>query len=300
MGRTHMQPASPTTFGKIFAGYLARYTVGITRLQEITLTGKINGAVGNYNTFVAAYPEIDWKGYSAYLCRALGFDTALWTDQRGTHNDVIHLFQALQEIGNITRDLAQDLSLYASLRTIYFAKVESHVGSSVMPHKINPWFAEVAEGSIKKANGMINTFANELDVSRLQRDLSDHEFERSYGEACGYILVGLKHLEIALSLIIPDVDYAKQELQEHPEVVTEALQTILRVHGRTDAYDLLKQKVRGAHIQIEELRIFVEMLDVTPEMKQQMQSVLNPLAYIGLAKELAQDAVYEYQRLKRQ
>src|SRR3989339_148768 len=111
-------------------------------------------------------------------------------------------------IGLVIRDLAQDLSLYAALKTMYFSKIESHVGSSVMPHKINPWFAEVAEGSIKKANGIINTFTNELDVSRLQRDLSDHEFERSYGEACGYVLIGLTHLKIALDLIIPDVEYA--------------------------------------------------------------------------------------------
>jgi len=298
MGRTHMQPASPTTFGKIFAGYLARYTAAITRVEEVKLTGKINGAVGNYNTFVAAYPEIDWKGYSAYLCRTLVFDTALWTDQRGTHVDVIQLFQALQEIGNITRDLAQDLSLYASLRTIYFSKIESHVGSSVMPHKVNPWFAEVAEGSIKKANGFINTFSNELDVSRLQRDLSDHEFERSYGEAFGYVLVAMKHLHIALDLIRPDVAYAKKELREHPEVVTEALQTMLRVHGRTDAYDVLKQKVRGANMQQEEFRVFIESLDVDFGVKQQMLSVLDPLQYIGLAMQLSQDAVYEYEKVK--
>lgn len=152
MGRTHMQPASPTTFGKIFATYLSRLTDGLERLRQITLAGKLNGAVGNYNAFVAAFPNLDWLGYSRELTRRFGLEVNLYTDQRGPQDDMVRVFQSMQEIGNVIRAIAQDLSLYAGLKTMYFSKIESHVGSSVMPHKINPWFAEVAEGNIKKAN----------------------------------------------------------------------------------------------------------------------------------------------------
>lgn len=295
MGRTHVQPASPTTFGKIFGGYLTRLTKGLQRLQAVKLTGKINGAVGNYNTFLSAYPDVNWKGYSKYLCNKFNFETEMWTDQRGTHADMIAKFQAIQEIGNVIQDFAQDMSLYAAFGTMYFSKVESHVGSSVMPHKINPWFAEVTEGGIKKANGLINTFASQLDVSRLQRDLSDHEYERSYGEAFGYVIVAMKHLQIALDLIRPDVVYAKQELENHPQIVTEAIQTILRKHGRSDAYELIKKEVRGKKVTIEELRNFVTNLAVEDKVKQEIMINLDPTKYTGLASSLARDAVEYYE-----
>jgi len=181
MSRTHFQPASPTTFGKIFGTYLARLTQSLERLNNVKLYIKANGAVGNYNAFTAAYPELDWIGYNKYLAEKVGFPCFLWTDQRGPHNDVVRLFQSLQETGNVLRNIAADMSLYAGLGLIYFTKVESHVGSSVMPHKINPWFAEVAEGSLARANAKFTGFIHKLQVSRLQRDLSDHEAQRAIG-----------------------------------------------------------------------------------------------------------------------
>lgn len=295
MGRTHLQPASPTTFGKIFANYLSRLTDGLERLDQVALTGKVNGAVGNYNAFVVAFPALDWLGYSRELTKRFGLNLNLYTDQRGSQNDVVRLFQAFQEIGNVIRDLAVDLSLYAGLKTIYFSKIESHVGSSVMPHKINPWFAEVAEGNIKKANSLINGLSNDLDVSRLQRDLSDHDWERSYGELFGYVLIAIEHISIALGLARPDTEYAKKELEANPQIVGEAIQTILRVHGVEDAYSLIKERTRGENISAEDLPVFVESLDITDAVKRQILANLDPEKYLGLAVELTRGAVGKYE-----
>ncbi|MFH1292146.1 MAG: lyase family protein [bacterium] len=294
MGRTHVQPASPTTFGKVFANYLSRLVDGLTCLKNIKLKGKVNGAVGNYNAFVAAYPDLDWQSYSRIMCDHLGFDVDLWTDQRGPHSDMARAFQAIQEIGNVVRDLSTDLSLYAAFGTMYFSKVETHVGSSVMPHKINPWFAEVAEGNIKKANFLINCFVNEMDVSRLQRDLSDHDYERSYGEAVGYVLVAIEHLRIALDLIRPDIEYSKKELRNNPQVVTEAIQTVLRKHGQSQAYNILKDKFRGSKPTLEDMNNFVDSLEVDQIVKQEIKLNLDPEKYTGLAVDLSRKAIEKY------
>ncbi|MBT4120457.1 MAG: HAD hydrolase-like protein [Candidatus Magasanikbacteria bacterium] len=294
LARTHVQPASPTTFGKVFANYLVRLTNGLQKMQSVKLTGKINGAVGNYNSFVSAYPDLDWIKYSKELTKRLNLECELWTDQRGTHVDMISKLQAVQEVGNVLRDIAVDMSLYAGFGTMYFTKVESHVGSSVMPHKINPWFAEVAEGNIKKANALFNVFSSELDVSRLQRDLSDHDLEKSYGEAIGYVYVALKHLQIAFDLIRPNVEFAREEINNNPQIITEAIQTILRKYGRIDAYEIVKKESRGKQVTLEDLRRFVTGLDVEDVVKQEILTVLHPEDYIGLAVRLVDGAIDEY------
>ncbi len=299
MGRTHIQPASPTTFGKIFGVYLSRLTDSLERMNTLKFTGKVNGAVGNYNTFVAAYPQYDWISYSKELCSRMGFNTELITDQRGAHLDMIRAFSTVQEINNTLRDLATDLSLYAALGTMYFSKVESHVGSSVMPHKINPWFAEVAEGNTKKANYQINTITNELDVSRLQRDLSDHDYERSYGEALGYVLVAIEHLKIALDLVRANTEFAKEELEANYQVVTEAIQTILRKYGDDQAYSLLKTHFRGKQVTAEEIELFITGLNVKEEIKEELRAVSHPAKYTGLAEELAKLTIQKYENYRQ-
>ncbi|MCX6715247.1 MAG: lyase family protein [Candidatus Uhrbacteria bacterium] len=300
MSRTHVQPASPTTFGKIFINYLMRLMRGLERLKGICLTGKVNGAVGNYNAFTAACPNLEWMHYSHNIVDRLGFNVELFTDQRGPHTDMIRALQAIQEINNVLRDLATDLSLYAAFGTMYFSKVESHVGSSTMPHKVNPWFAEVAESNCKKANALINVFANELDVSRLQRDLSDHDFERSYGEAVGYTLVAIEHLHIALDLIRPDTAFAMKELESHPEVVTEAIQTVLRHAGKADAYDQLKTLSRGMHPSLGEIRTFILALELPTDKQDRLLDLIQPGQYTGLAARLAKDGLGIYRRTRAQ
>ncbi len=294
LGRTHLQPASPTTFGKVFAGYLIRLMNGLIRLRELKLTGKINGAVGNYNSFVAAFPDLDWESYSKELTKRLGLECELWTDQRGTHADMIVMLQAVQEIGNILRDLAQDISLYCAFGAMRLAKVDSHAGSSVMPHKINPWFAEVAEGNIKKANALFSVFSAELDVSRLQRDLSDHDLERSYGEAIGYVFIAVKHIQSAIDLLTPDIIYAKKEIRDNPQVITEAIQTILRKYGCADAYEIVKKESRGKSVTLEELRSFVVGLEVGDAVKQEILTTMHPEEYLGLSVKLAKEAINKY------
>jgi len=294
MGRTHLQPASPTTFGKIFGGYLVRLVRATERLCNIEFTGKLNGAMGNYNTFIAAFPDLDWVGYSKEFVGHFGLSCELWTDQRGTHVDVITALQVVQEVGNVIRDMAQDISIYAALGTMFLTKVDSHAGSSVMPHKINPWFAEVAEGNIKKANWLIGALSSELDVSRLQRDLSDHDLERSYGEAVGYVFVAIKHIDIAINLIRPDLTHAKEELLHNPQVVTEAIQTILRKYGCVDAYECIKKESRGKQTTLEDLRKFVVGLEVEERVKQEILTVMDPEQYTGLARSLALKALDFY------
>lgn len=299
MARTHFQPASPTTFGKIYANYLSRLVDGLSRLHNIILETKINGAVGNYNAFVATHPDLNWIGYSQELSNRFGFEVCLWTDQRGPQHDVIRTFQALQEINNIIQDISQDLSLYGGLKTMYFSKIASHVGSSVMPHKINPWFAEVAEGNCKKVNALINGLSNELDISRLQRDLSDHDWGRSFGEIVGYLLIAVEHLNIAFGLVHPDLEYAKKELSENPQIVSEAIQTILRVHGVEDAYNLLKEKTRGKSISNNDLVAFIEELPASQQVKNQLLAVIDPKEYTGLATVLARSAVEKYKQFRQ-
>lgn len=294
LGRTHLQPASPTTFGKVFAGYLIRLMNGLIRLREVRLTGKMNGAVGNYNSFTSAYPTLDWCAYSQELTKRLGLECELWTDQRGTHTDMAAKLQAVQEIGNVSRDLSQDISLYCAFGTMHLAKVESHAGSSVMPHKINPWFAEVAEGNVKKANALFNVFSSELDVSRLQRDLSDHDLERSYGEAIGYVFVALKHVEFALDLLIPNIEFAKKEIINNPQVIAEAIQTILRKYGHDDAYEIVKKESRGKLVTLEDLRSFVVGLDVADAVRQEILTIAHPEEYVGLSEKLTVEAVKKY------
>ncbi len=294
LGRTHLQPASPTTFGKVFAGYLVRLMNSLIRLREIKLTGKINGAVGNYNSFVSTFPDLDWFKYSQELTGRLDLECELWTDQRGTHTDMVAKLQAVQEIGNVLRDLSQDISLYCAFGIMHLAKVDSHAGSSVMPHKINPWFAEVAEGNIKKANALFNVFSAELDVSRLQRDLSDHDLERSYGEAVGYVFVAIRHVQSALGLLVPDIDFARTEISQNSQVITEAMQTILRKHGCDNAYEIIKKESRGKFVTLEDLRQFVVNLDVGDAVKQEILSIMHPEEYVGLAVKLAKEAVKIY------
>ncbi len=289
MSRTHVQPASPTTFGKIFLNYLIRLQDGLHRLCDIPLTGKCNGAVGNYNAFTAACPDLHWMHYSKTFVNRIGFEVELNTDQRGTHADVIRVFQALQELNNVMRDIATDLSLYAGFKTMYFTKTASHVGSSTMPHKVNPWMAEVAESNCKKSNALINLFANELDVSRLQRDLSDHDHERSYGEAFGYNLVAVQHLHLALTAVRPDTAYAQKELEAHPEIVTEAIQTVLRHLGKPDAYDQLKNAFRGEHPTFADIHTFVISLDLPSKQERHLLNLIEPGAYIGLAVQFVEE-----------
>lgn len=298
LGRTHVQPASPTTFGKTFGVYLSRLINAVKRVQKVKLTGKVNGAVGAYNSFEVSYPDLDWLDYSKRLISNMGFEVEYMTDQRGTHSDMIRMFQALQEVGNIIKDMSIDMSLYASTGDIVFTKEESHVGSSTMPHKINPWFAEVAEGNIKKVNHIINSFSNELDVSRLQRDLSDHDLERSYGEAFGYILVAVEHINISMDLIYPDVKKAKKNIKENPEVLTEAIQTVLRKHQQEDAYERLKEEFRDRDTTLKDIKEFVSQMDIEQELKQEIKNNLKPENYIGLSEELAEKALAEYEELE--
>ena len=294
LARTHLQPASPTTYGKVFGGYLHRLTRALQQLDAHTFTGKCNGAIGNYHTFVAAYPQIDWKEYSTFLTTSLGIASAHITDQRGTMDDIIRFWNQIKIITNIMRDLAQDCSLYYGFGVIFFEKIESHVGSSVMPHKVNPWPAEAAEGNFKKVNALINCLTDTLDVSRLQRDLSDHDLERSYADVIGYFLIGVSLMTEVLRTLRVDKTAAEGELREHPVVTSEAIQTILRKYNVERAYEQIKKKTRGGHLTLSDMKQLVIALDVPDSVRQELCTHLDPTAYIGLAVSLARDCIAFY------
>ena len=294
LARTHGQPASPTTFGKEMAVFLQRLTHEIKQMQDLKLNAKLNGAVGNYNAFTIL-PNVDWIAYSQSFVKELGFECELLTNQRGPKNKMIMLFQTVMRANSILKDLNIDLWLYAKNGLLFQKRTESHVGSSVMPHKINPWFVESSEGNCELSNALFELFCRELDISRLQRDLSDSNLERNYGVAFSYSLIALKYTTTFLQKAVFSEENAKKELQKHPEVLSEAYQTILRTEGKSDAYELLKNFFRE-HKQwsFEDVEMFINGLDVNDTIKQKMKK-LTVDGYVGYAAKLVDIAVQHFE-----
>lgn len=297
LSRTHGQPASPTTFGKELAVYLQRFTHELEDLEKIKLSSKMNGAVGNYNAFKVSYPAVDWIRYSQEFVESFGFDAELLTNQRGPKNKIVQLFQSIIRNNNILKDLNIDLWLYVSRDLVQQKKVDAHVGSSVMPHKINPWLVECSEGNIEVSNALLETFCRELDVSRLQRDLSDHDLERNYGTAISYSLIAFKYTHDFLKMIDVNKELMLQELNINQKVLAEAYQTILRAKGRADAYNLFKDLFRdGVQCSKENIDAKIEQLDLDLETKIQLKS-LKVEEYTGEAGRLVEIAVKNYDQL---
>ncbi len=294
LSRTHGQPASPTTFGKEMAVFLQRFTNEIKELKKLKLSSKMNGAVGNYNAHLVGYPKIDWIKYSQEFVESFGFDAELLTNQRGPKNKIVQMFQSIIRNNNILKDFNIDLWLYVSRDLVQQKKVDAHVGSSVMPHKINPWLIECSEGNIEVSNALLETFCRELEISRLQRDLSDHDLERNYGTAISYSLVALNYTYDFLRMITVNKELMLQELKENQKVLAEAYQTILRAKGRTDAYALFKDLFRdNAPFSREKIDAKIDQLDLDLETKLQLKS-LKVEEYTGEASRLVEIAVENY------
>jgi adenylosuccinate lyase len=292
LARTHGQSASPTTFGKEMANVGARLRRAHRRLQSVEILAKWNGAVGNYNAHHSARPDIDWIELSRRFIAAQQLTWNPYSTQIEPHDWIAEYCDACAAINVILIDLCRDLWGYISLGYLRQRALPGEVGSSTMPHKVNPIDFENAEGNFGMANAMLRFFADKLPVSRWQRDLTDSTVLRNLGVALAHSLVGWKALQRGLSKIYPDAARMAQDLDGAHETLAEAIQSVLRAAGIADGYELLKQFTRGRSIDGPALQAFVAQLPL-PEAQRQRLAALTPAHYLGLAGELARRFVDE-------
>jgi len=286
LARTHGQSATPTTFGKEMNVFLARLRRAVAEVSAVKLTGKLNGASGTFAAHVAALPEVDWQTFSAAFVRSLDLDPVLLTTQIEPHDTLASLCDAIKRANTILIDLSQDCWRYISDGYLSQAPKPGEVGSSTMPHKVNPIDFENSEGNLGIAIALLEHFSRKLPISRLQRDLSDSTVLRTVGAAFGYSLIGYQRLLRGLSRVAVRREALLADLANHPEVLAEAVQTILRRVGYPEPYEALKGLSRGRSMTMEDLRMFVGGLDVDDSVKAELLA-LSPEAYLGLAVRLA-------------
>ncbi|NNJ12646.1 adenylosuccinate lyase [Chloroflexales bacterium ZM16-3] len=286
LARTHGQPATPTTFGKEMNVFLARLRRAVAAITDVKLTGKLNGASGTFAAHYAALPEVDWQTFSAAFVRSLDLEPVLLTTQIEPHDTLAALCDAVKRANSILIDLSQDCWRYISDGYLAQAPKPGEVGSSTMPHKVNPIDFENGEGNMGIAIALLEHISRKLPISRLQRDLSDSTVLRSLGAAFGYSLLGYQRLLRGLSKVTVRRDLLLADLEAHPEVLAEAVQTILRRVGYPEPYEALKGLSRGRAMTMDDLRRFVGELEVDDSVKAELLA-LTPESYVGLAARLA-------------
>ncbi len=286
LARTHGQPATPTTLGKEMANFAHRLARAAERIGAVPVLGKVNGAVGNYNAHLVAYPDFDWERFSRRFVERLGLEFNPYTTQIEPHDWLAELLDAYARANSILLDLDRDTWGYISLG--YFAqKVKAgEVGSSTMPHKVNPIDFENSEGNIGIANALLRHLADKLPVSRWQRDLSDSTASRNIGTALGHTLLAYAAAERGLGKLQVDARRLSADLDGNWEVLAEAVQQVMRRYGVADAYDKLKDLTRGKRLERGALSQFVKSLPIPPEAKRRLLA-LTPARYTGLAADLA-------------
>ena len=288
LSRTHGQAASPTTLGKELANLAWRLRRQRARFAGVEILGKINGAVGNYNAHVAAYPEVDWPGLARGFVEGLGLVWNPYTTQIEPHDWIAEYCHALEGFNTVLMDLCRDVWGYVSLGYFRQRVVEGEVGSSTMPHKVNPIDFENAEGNLGVANALLAHFAGKLPVSRWQRDLTDSTVLRNLGVALGHCLIAFASVLKGLDRLAPDPDRMAADLDDNWEVLGEAIQTVMRRHGLPNPYEKLKEFTRGRRVGPEEMARFIESLELPEEAKRRLAE-LTPATYLGLAETLARD-----------
>jgi adenylosuccinate lyase len=288
LSRTHGQTASPTTVGKELANVVARLRRQREVLAGLPMPGKINGAVGNYNAHLAAYPDVDWPAFSRRFVESLGLTWQPYTTQIEPHDGVAELCDAMKRIDTILIDLCRDIWGYISLGYFRQAVKAGEVGSSTMPHKVNPIDFENAEGNFGIANALFEHFAAKLPVSRWQRDLTDSTVLRALGTAFGHALIGFDALGRGLGKLSANPQRLAEDLDAAWEVLAEAVQTVMRRHGLPNPYEQLKALTRGQGINEASMRAFIGGLDLPADAKQRLQA-MTPATYAGLAERLAKE-----------
>ena len=282
---THGQPATPTTFGKELAVFYSRLDRQIGQIKSHILLGKFSGATGTWSAHVAAYPNVNWRRFASKFIKSLGLKPNLITTQIESHDSLAESFHQVVRINSILTDLCRDMWSYISRGILVQKKVAGEVGSSTMPHKINPIQFENAEGNMGIANGLLNHLATKLPISRIQRDLTDSTTLRNQGVALGHSYLALQNILKGLSRITINKVQMSAELNNHWEVLGEAIQTILRKSGKQDAYEQLKSLTQGQSINAESMAEFVSGLKISDEDKQTLLE-LTPELYTGLSSKL--------------
>ncbi len=292
LARTHGQSASPTTFGKECAVFVARLDSLLDALHVYMPAMKLNGATGNYNALTLALPKIDWLEWSGHFGKVLSsaarvpVRVSLVTTQIDSHDTYAELFSLLHRANTIVLDCVQDFWRYCSDDYVKLVAKKGEVGSSTMPHKVNPIDFENAEGNIASANALFEMYMRKLPVSRLQRDLSDSTVERTFGVACGHTLLAYRSTVRGLGRITPNEQVLHTDLQKHPEVLAEAIQTVLRAEGVPVPYETLKEMTRGAAVTVQDFSAFIQSVTLSKSAKQRLEA-LTPELYIGLAAQIA-------------
>ncbi|HVF69480.1 MAG TPA: adenylosuccinate lyase [Xanthomonadales bacterium] len=292
LARTHGQAAIPTTVGKEFAVFATRLNKQLIKLQSFRLSGKLTGAVGNFNALQYTYPEIDWINFSEDFVTSLGLEPNLNTTQINPTEDIVEIIQIYQRLNGIIIDFDQDMWRYISDHWFIQAAVKGEVGSSTMPQKVNPIDFENSEGRLGIANSMGDYFVRKLPISRLQRDLSDSTVLREMGTFLGNSLIGYKSTSQGLLRVEPNKDQIDKALNSDWSILGEGVQTLLRKTGIADPYSLISSLTRGGTLNPEKWSEWVEGLLIDEKIKTELKK-LTPESYIGLSVELTEKAIAE-------
>ena len=288
LSRTHGQTASPTTVGKEMANFSYRLRRQIEHLQAVKIMGKFNGAVGNFNAHISAYPDLDWQRISQDFIEGLGVNYAPYTAQIEPHDYMAEYFHAMNRFNTILIDFCRDIWGYVSLGYFKQKTIAGEVGSSTMPHKVNPIDFENGEGNLGIANALNTHLADKLSISRWQRDLSDSTVLRNLGVSCAHCLVAYASIAKGIGKLETNETRLLQDLDSSWEVLAEPIQTVMRRYGIENPYEKLKALTRGQTIDAQVLAEFVKDLDMPDEAKKAL-SELTPMTYIGDADKLARD-----------
>ncbi|MCL4410170.1 MAG: adenylosuccinate lyase [Firmicutes bacterium] len=283
MARTHGQPATPTTMGKEFANVAVRLDRQISALNQVQFLGKINGAVGNYNAHLAAYPQVDWHQVAEEFVTSLGLTWNPYTTQIEPHDYIAEWFDALCRINTILIDLDRDMWGYIALNHFKQKTIAGEVGSSTMPHKVNPIDFENSEGNLGIANAVLGHLAAKLPISRWQRDLTDSTVLRNLGVGLGYAVIAYQATLKGLSKLEVNEANLRNELDQNWELLAEPVQTVMRRYGIEKPYEKLKELTRGKRVTATDLAVFIDGLELTDVVKAELKQ-LTPANYIGRAE----------------
>jgi len=286
LARTHGQTASPTTLGKEMGVFAHRLNRQLIQLDEIDFIGKINGAVGNFNAHFSAYPDVDWPAFSKNFVESLGLQWNPHTTQIESHDYMAEYFQAMSRFNTILVDFCRDIWAYISLAYFKLRTIDGEIGSSTMPHKVNPIDFENAEGNLGLSNCLLNHLAEKLPISRWQRDLTDSTTIRNNGTGIAYALLAYKSCMKGISKLETNPDVMANDLDNAWEVLTEPVQTVMRRYGIEKPYEKVKELTRGQSINAEMLHNFINSLNIPATEKDRLLK-LTPATYIGNASEQA-------------
>ncbi|MFV1982767.1 MAG: adenylosuccinate lyase [Thiohalomonadales bacterium] len=288
LSHTHGQPASPTTVGKEMANFVYRLDRQRKILNDSLILGKLNGAVGNYNAHFSAYPELNWIQICEDFVTNLGLSWNPYTTQIEPHDYIAEFFNTLSQYNNILNDFNIDVWTYISMAYFKQKTIKGEVGSSTMPHKVNPIDFENSEGNIGIANAIFNHLSNKLTKSRMQRDLSDSTVMRNLGVGLAHCLIAYQSCKRGISKLEVNEEKLLEDLDNNWEVLAEPIQTVMRRYGIENPYEKLKDLTRGQRLDAKQIKAFVDNLDIPADAKKRLKE-LTPASYLGIASKLAKD-----------